>query len=617
MANIDKNIVITPNISNTSEPKIVFTGGNNNPTTLRVLDDGTLSFEGGAGQLFSISNTATGQIFAVNDISGYPLSEVYSNGFVSLARSYGRVVIGNNTAANAAMTILANSSVSALDIQHTATPQSTGYLKTPSGTRFTYNTSNELVIMNLGQLRFTDGVGFNYDNWGGIKYTTANNTMIIGGPGAPGITNNGVVSANLIMHNATTGNFMVANSSATNLFVGANGNVGIGNTTPGTVLVTQISDNNFAAAVQVRNSNTGGQSQAILDLISDSGTLRLFRASIASGIGAGVYVATADPLVFYTNAVSRVHIAGNGNVGIACSTPTWSFHAGSSARIEGTVSVGGSGTFSIDAPNISNGRLIVTADPTGNATNGSPNANVGIGVAAPVYKLQVNGAVAFVNSSVTQSLFAANGNVGIGNTTPAQTLVVGGKVSVGDRLYGAANLTNAFWVGTVAGGEPGGLGFGMFANSTGGIDSVHLSTAGARRVSAMANGNVGINNVTPTDALTVTGNINYSGTAYATQATLTDGATISWTTTNAQVATVTLAGNRTMAAPTGLINGAFYALAVIQDATGGRTLAWNSVFKWTLASAPTLTTTANARDYFVFRSDGTNLYEQGRALGVA
>ena len=71
-----------------------------------------------------------------------------------------------------------------------------------------------------------------------------------------------------------------------------------------------------------------------------------------------------------------------------------------------------------------------------------------------------------------------------------------------------------------------------------------------------------------------------------------------------------------MGAPTGLVNGAFYALAVIQNG-GGNTLTWNSVFKWTGGTAPTLSTGASAKDYFVFRSDGTNLYEQGRSLGVA
>lgn len=108
-----------------------------------------------------------------------------------------------------------------------------------------------------------------------------------------------------------------------------------------------------------------------------------------------------------------------------------------------------------------------------------------------------------------------------------------------------------------------------------------------------------------------------SGGSYAPTSTLTDGATISWTANTQQVAKVTLAGNRTMAAPSGLVDGAFYSLLVIQDATGSRTLAWNSVFKFANGVAPTLSTAANAKDMINFRSDGTNLYEIGRSLGVA
>jgi len=100
-------------------------------------------------------------------------------------------------------------------------------------------------------------------------------------------------------------------------------------------------------------------------------------------------------------------------------------------------------------------------------------------------------------------------------------------------------------------------------------------------------------------------------------ATLTDGSTISWNLADAQVATVTLADNRTFNAPTNMVNGGFYALAVYQDSTGSRTITWNSVFKWAAGTAPVLSTTASSKDFFVFRSDGTNLYEQGRSQGVA
>ena len=98
---------------------------------------------------------------------------------------------------------------------------------------------------------------------------------------------------------------------------------------------------------------------------------------------------------------------------------------------------------------------------------------------------------------------------------------------------------------------------------------------------------------------------------------LTDAATIAWDTALGQVATFTFVStNRTMGAPTNLQNGAFYALQVVQNA-GSNTLTWNSVFKWSGGSAPTLTITAGAKDFFVFRSDGTNLYSQGYALNVS
>ena len=100
MANSDKNILITPNTgSTTANPTIVFKGSDNLPTTLRVLNNGTVSFEGTAGQLFSVSDGLTGTIFSVNDISGIPSIEVLDTGQVRLARYNGSVFIGTNVAA--------------------------------------------------------------------------------------------------------------------------------------------------------------------------------------------------------------------------------------------------------------------------------------------------------------------------------------------------------------------------------------------------------------------------------------------------------------------------------------------------------------------------------------
>ena len=118
-------------------------------------------------------------------------------------------------------------------------------------------------------------------------------------------------------------------------------------------------------------------------------------------------------------------------------------------------------------------------------------------------------------------------------------------------------------------------------------------------------------------SVAATGITSIPSTTYSPNITLSDAATVAWDTSTGQVATFTFVStNRTMGAPTNLVNGGFYALAVIQNG-GSNTLTWNSIFKWAGGSAPTLSTAAGAKDYFTFRSDGTNLYEQGRALGDA
>ena len=109
MAQSDKNIVITPAIgSTTADPRIVFSGADASlgpqNITMRVYptSNGTLSFEGTAGQLFSITNSMSGSIFSVNDVSGIPSIEVLDNGIVKLAEFGGFVAYGVSQAVTAA-----------------------------------------------------------------------------------------------------------------------------------------------------------------------------------------------------------------------------------------------------------------------------------------------------------------------------------------------------------------------------------------------------------------------------------------------------------------------------------------------------------------------------------
>lgn len=89
---------------------------------------------------------------------------------------------------------------------------------------------------------------------------------------------------------------------------------------------------------------------------------------------------------------------------------------------------------------------------------------------------------------------------------------------------------------------------------------------------------------------------------------LTDGVSIAWNVENNQVASVTLAGNRTLANPTNMKDGGTYILRVTQDGTGSRTLAYGSAYKWSGGTAPVLSTGAGKIDILTFISDGTNMY---------
>lgn len=112
------------------------------------------------------------------------------------------------------------------------------------------------------------------------------------------------------------------------------------------------------------------------------------------------------------------------------------------------------------------------------------------------------------------------------------------------------------------------------------------------------------------DDIITSAKLNYS------EATLTDGATINWNAETQDVCKVTLAGNRTLAAPTNGTTGQFISILVIQDSTGSRTLTWNAVYEFASDTAPTLTTTANLGDVFVFRYNGTKWIEVGRNLAL-
>lgn len=87
----------------------------------------------------------------------------------------------------------------------------------------------------------------------------------------------------------------------------------------------------------------------------------------------------------------------------------------------------------------------------------------------------------------------------------------------------------------------------------------------------------------------------------------TDGATVTFDVTQSAIHQVTLAGNRTLAVTGDALVNHFY-VALVQDATGSRTVTWWAGIKWAGGSAPTLTTAANKTDLMEFWRVGAASY---------
>lgn len=112
----------------------------------------------------------------------------------------------------------------------------------------------------------------------------------------------------------------------------------------------------------------------------------------------------------------------------------------------------------------------------------------------------------------------------------------------------------------------------------------------------------------------------YDGTSWCSvdgSQTLVDTGSIEWDASLGLAAQITLGGDRTLAAPTGMREGVTYMLVVIQDGVGTRLLTWDAAYHHPAGTAPTLTTTASKKDIFTVTRIGSVYYVRTVGLNYA
>ena len=237
----DRNIIITPNRGASTEPNIVFRGADASSSatiTLRVYNTGsvgTLSFEGSSGQLFSMSDTFSGTIFSVNDVSGIPSIEVLDTGQVKLAEYSGFVTILNTTNSTSTSTgvfrvsggagigqdvfIGGKVNVGGTDVISAGSWSGNTIGVNKGGTGATTLTANNVILGNG-----TSAVQFVAPSTNGNVLTSNGSTWVSSAPGASGatISNDTTTNANTfypgMTSNATSGAWTSAIVSSTKLY---------------------------------------------------------------------------------------------------------------------------------------------------------------------------------------------------------------------------------------------------------------------------------------------------------------------------------------------------------------------------------------------------------------
>tara|TARA_B100000579_G_scaffold137889_1_gene111967 strand:- start:392 stop:2044 length:1653 start_codon:yes stop_codon:yes gene_type:complete len=187
------------------------------------------------------------------------------------------------------------------------------------------------------------------------------------------------------------------------------------------------------------------------------------------------------------------------------------------------------------------------------------------------------GPVASGTNTITGGNMAAN----VASVTTGSALTVKGAIALSQEID-PSTISNVADTGFLFANTDGAL---LFKNQAGTVTNLSAAAAGASTTAQNA----------------------FTAQQFFDDQALTSAATVSWNANTAQVATLALGHNATVANATNHQSGGVYIMRVTQN-TSPKTLAWSTGYKWPGNTAPVMTASGGAVDIFTFVSDGTYMY---------
>ena len=462
-----------------------------------------------------------------------------------------------------------------------------------------YEGADDLVIGNGGA-----------SNQGMTIYTGASNQGILAF--ADGFTGGAQQYAGYVLYGHSDDHMQFATAGQERIRVDSSGRVGINNSSPGANL-----DIYTSASRYVRAFPSSGL--ADFEVLSNNNSQTVFAVK-----GTG----SADLFRVFADTTQAVTIDSSGRLGIGTTGPAHKLDvdAGSLAVVanfDTTATGGGAAYFKHDGAN----KMIVGTAGSSALTGSSVNdglirteANLIVATGGNTERLRIDSSGNLKLSSDAPFLYLSdNDNNWIRGSSSLNAILVGTNNSEklrvdssGRLLLGTTTEGNSFADNlTIADSGSSGL---TIRSGTSSYGSIHFSdaTSGTGEYAGYMeyrhSDNVLAFGTSSTERLRITssGVVTVRNSSVGEIDALTSASTITPDFAASNNFSVTLGTNATLANPSNLTAGQSGVIAITQDGTGSRTLAYGSKFKFAGGTAPTLTTTASAVDILTYYVESTS-----------